>query len=406
MSDEKRLIDLTEYEVRLVSPSELAEPDGRKLWTQYGEKVEVQPPTFQTDNVWRLRSLGWVGYIPLGPHLGIRLAPKVPIGNLFRMLEYAYQLRSFEFLEGFTDAATLEEAFDRLANVLAKRVLDRHRKGFHRAYLGQEESLPYIRGSLDLSERLRRPWTVRLPCTFDEHTADIEDNRILLWTLQEIARSGICTPRTIPNVRRAYRSLLGAAALEPILPKDCVDRLYTRLNTDYEPLHALCRFFLEHAGPTHDAGDRRMLPFLVDMARLFELFVAEWLRGHLPKAYRLKYQENVKVGETGGLSFAIDMVLYDALSGEPLAVMDTKYKAPQTPSTDDVQQIVAYAESKDCRRAILVYPTVLDWRAKVGKIEVFTLPYLLHDDLEDAGRNLMRHLLPSDHLSNLSHSDD
>ena len=69
------------------------------------------------------------------------------------------------------------------------------------------------------------------------------------------------------------------------------------------------------------------------------------------------------------------------------------------PSTDDVQQIVAYAESKGCRRAILVYPSVLDWRAKVGNIEVSTLAYLLHDDLEDAGWTLLKHLLPSDDRS-------
>ncbi|MCX7038200.1 MAG: hypothetical protein NT005_03560 [Spirochaetes bacterium] len=43
----------------------------------------------------------------------------------------------------------------------------------------------------------------------------------------------------------------------------------------------MCRFFLESSGPTHEPGGNLMLPFLVDMARLFELFVAEWLQQHI-----------------------------------------------------------------------------------------------------------------------------
>lgn len=36
-------------------------------------------------------------------------------------------------------------------------------------------------------------------------------------------------------------------------------------------------------------------------------------------------------------------------------VMDTKYKSEQ-PSAVDIQQVTAYAETKDCQEAILVYP--------------------------------------------------
>ena len=52
------------------------------------------------------------------------------------------------------------------------------------------------------------------------------------------------------------------------------DRLYHRLNQDYQPMHGLCRFFLEHSGPTHQDGDSAMIPFVVHMPALFEKFVA------------------------------------------------------------------------------------------------------------------------------------
>ena len=58
--------------------------------------------------------------------------------------------------------------------------------------------------------------------------------------------------------------------------------MYHRLNRDYEVLHALCRFFLENSGPAHSSGGHTFFPFLVDMAQLFERFVAGWLQKHLP----------------------------------------------------------------------------------------------------------------------------
>jgi hypothetical protein len=50
------------------------------------------------------------------------------------------------------------------------------------------------------------------------------------------------------------------------------------------------------------------------------------------------------------------LVLRDTSTGEILCVLDTKYKDTTTPATDDVAQIVAYAEKMGCQEAILVYP--------------------------------------------------
>ncbi len=381
---EERVIELKEYEQRQLPGRALAEAEGEALWRRYGDQVAVDFPTPKTRHQWQLTSRGWVGFIPLTPELGISLTPKVPLGNLFRMLEVAYKL-DFLTPEGLTDSGSLQEFYERLANILAKRVLDRARRGLYRAYLPDADILPYVRGSLDLSRRLRRPWAVTLPCNFEEHTADLEENQILAWTLLRIARSGACTERVLPTVRRAYRVLQGSVSLEPYLPEACIGRLYNRLNDDYRPLHALCRFFLEHAGPTHERGDREMIPFLVPMARLFELFVAEWLRAHLPARYRLEVQENVHFGESRELRFQIDLVLYDADVGHPVAVLDTKYKNPERPSERDVQQVVAYAESKSSRNAVLVYPAVTPLDVPVGGIRVRSLVFPLGGDLESGG---------------------
>lgn len=393
-SEGPKILELEEYVPCLFDCEMVSEPLGETLWRKYGSQVAVDFPSPKTEGKWQLTSQGWVGYIPCTDELGVALRPKVELGNLFRMLEYAYRLESFRFLEGLIDCKSLEEFYERLANVLARRVLDRARKGFYRAYLPESERLPFVRGRIDVSRMVQSPWDVKIQCHYEEHTADVEENQLLSWTLSRIAHSGMCTSHVLPTVRRAYRALRGMTSLKPFKPKDCIARLYNRLNTDYQPLHALCRFFLEHSGPSHELGDRKMLPFLVNMGRLYELFVAEWLKSHLPSNLLLKIQEKVDVGEGQTLSFKIDLVLYDAETGKAICVVDTKYKTPEHPGTEDVSKVVTYAEMKGCKEAILVYPTPLKRQldAHFGEIRVRTIYFNLEGDLEAAGEDFKTQL--------------
>ena len=100
--------------------------------------------------------------------------------------------------------------------------------------------------------------------------------------------------------------------------------LYTRLNDDYKPMHGLCRFL--HTGPSIDIGSHKFLPFSIDMAQLFELFVAEFLAKKLPENLKIDIQYHARLVANADLSFRIDLVLRDRISGQPLSVIDTKYK--------------------------------------------------------------------------------
>ena len=209
----------------------------------------------------------------------------------------------------------------------------------------------------------------------------------------------MCTEHSLPYIRQARRALLGFSELRPFSARICADRLYNRLNQDYEPLHALCRFFLEHTGPTHLLGDRKMLPFLVDMDRLFELFVVEWLKQHAPAQYAIVEQENVTFSmrdvEDVEVNINIDIIVKDLETGRTAFVLDTKYKAAERPAAADIQQGVAYAAAKDCTKAALVYPVKLGRPVSVmwgSDIYVRSLDYRLDGDLEDAGRNLLEQL--------------
>ena len=110
-------------------------------------------------------------------------------------------------------------------------------------------------------------------------------------------------------------------------------------------------------------GDRTVLPFLVNMARLYELFVAEWLQSHLPDGLSLKAQEKVDIGEGGALSFTIDLVLCDIESGKAVCVLDTKYKDPgqERWRIGDVYQIASYCHAAGSSQGVLIYATPTEW---------------------------------------------
>ncbi len=387
-----RTIVLREYESVGLRKEDLPSGLGERLWRDYEGKISVDFPTVKTGNRWCLTAQGWVGQIPLAPRFGIRIVPKVRVENVFRMLEFAYGLKGFRFLEGFADLDQLDDAYERLAYVLARRIMDRARKGLYRNYDPRSEPLPFVRERMDVSYTARHPWRVKPRCDYHIHTPDVEDNRILAWTLHVLRRSGIRRKDVRRTIARAHRLLSGAAAPQRFTAADCVGRLYTRLNDDYRVLHALCRFFLEHTGPDLDVGDSKMLPFLIPMAQLFESFVAAWLRDNLPGGITLREQDHVSFSNE--TYFRIDLVLYDRDEMDferARCVLDTKYKAHESAKESDIHQVVSYAVSKGCTDAFLIYPVGIakPLDIQVGPVRVRSLVFDIGGDLEKGGKKLL-----------------
>ena len=110
-----------------------AETAAHLLWRDYRHLIEIEPPSFKTGGCWRLTNLGWAGYLPLTPALGISLQPKVALRTLLRMVEVAYDLGTFRLFEGWFNAQSIPELYELLALLLAQRVLNRCRQGLQRA---------------------------------------------------------------------------------------------------------------------------------------------------------------------------------------------------------------------------------------------------------------------------------
>jgi 5-methylcytosine-specific restriction enzyme subunit McrC len=394
-----RTLSLTEHRERVIPSGDLPEEVGLILWEHFSEQVEVDFPSARNGHRWSLRPNGWVGHVSLAGSWALRIEPKVPIGSMFRMLEYAYGLKAFRFSDRLVGTGSIDDFFSQLARLLATGVLRRAKRGLFRTYRSRAERLSFIRGRMDLPDALRRPHEVRKRCVYQENTADVPDNQILLWTLRRILTVGALSDRARQEVQHAYRTLLGAVSLTPFQGDECRGRLYNRLNVDYEPLHALCGFFLDHTGPVHHSGGKTAVPFLINMWELYEGFVTRWLQEHLPAHVHLGYQVPGHYDGGRRIAYRIDILLSDAASGSPRMVLDAKYKNVQAPKPADVAQVVSYAVKLGASHAMLVYPgDAPAYDFQVGEVRV-TGAFLPLGDPEEGARNLLQLIRDRQRLS-------
>ncbi len=389
-----QFIELIEGQERQLPQGELDQDLAMAIYRS--GKFEFGFPSPINEFQYTINSKNLIGHVAITPECLVRVLPKVPVLNLFCMLEVAYNLKSFQLLPGTTHIERLDDLFDRLASILARRVLDRARKGLYRDYLNEHDNLAYVRGRIDIERttRLLISGSASLNCIYQDHTADLTENQILLWTLRIISRLGIRRPEVISEVRHARRVLTGLVSARPVTATECLGRFYHRLNQDYQPMHGICRFFLEHAGPGIKEGEHELIPFTLDMPKLFETFVAEWLRADGSEEFIVRPQHIAKLEANETLSFQIDVVLKDPNSGKTLAVLDTKYKSVETPSEADIQQVVAYAVEMGTSRAFLVYPSqyIKPIQARVGHVEVRSLAFDLGEDYDEEGKRFLNGL--------------
>jgi len=382
-----RTIQIVEERDEYLEQGQFEEGEARALFNM--QRFEIDAPSFLNGHRYRIRSKGVIGHVPVTESLTIAILPKVPVLRLFGMLEVAYGLKSFAFLEGEAHVATVDDLLDRLAGILAHRVLDRVRRGIYRAYIGRREPIEVVRGRIDVHQSYLRSLrgNVLLECEYEELTADVTENRILLWTLYRVTRLvGRSEVRAL--VQKAYRALIGEVELTFIHPDQCLGRTYQRLNSDYAPMHGLCRMLLTALGPDIRQGGQSLLPFTLYMPALFEEFVAAWLQQSLDPRWLVKVQHKVRLDSNFQLFHTMDLVVADKSTGRPLIVLDTKYKDVESPAEADINQVIAYAVNTGARRALLVYPTptTRTFHLRMGRLQIRAMAFDLGKDLAASGK--------------------
>ncbi len=384
-------LHLTEYAPITLPAAAISTEIGSFIHEKYGRYIDIVFPSPRTQNQWRLTALGWVGHLPLPQQGQITIHTKVPVSNLWDMLMWVYDWQSWRHFPGLVQTDSLPAFYDGLAYRLAEQVIELARRGLYGQYHPQQQRQTTVRGRIQLTPTLKKPADIGLVCRYDQYTRDNLHNQILNLTLAHIGRSGWCTAATQQQINRARRALPHTTTPAEI-PWQTLT--YTRLNEPYRPLHTLCKFFLDGLLPGQHSGTDTAIPFLINMSRLFEQFVAAWLAAHTPEQYRLKSQERVYLDGNSGRQIAIDLVLYNQV-GQSIAVLDTKYKAPDRPDMADIYQITFYAHQQNSTAAYLIYPTALQvpLNGRNRDVRYQNLTFSLHGDLNQNGKELLLNII-------------
>lgn len=348
--------------------------------------IEVGWPNPAAGDRWRLRARGWVGVVPVGADLLVRIRPKLPMDRLFELLLWSQGLRDLRLFDGVAPTATIEECFGVILDLLASKVSRRVGEGLRKEYVASNFRGSSPHGRIRFRESLRLFASGKPAVAWEERplTVDNIDNRLLAWALPRAARYPGASAETRAEITRLGRLLAAWTSPQAFGVDDYLRRVNSVAEEGYAALHALCALVLLGAGPSQDNGDAAFVPYGIDVPTVFQNAVHRLLVETLPHGMTAIAEPVLPIGS--GLRFQPDVVVHGR-DGHVAAVLDSKYKTMIEPG--DVQQMVAYATALRCTKAFLVYPTptsVTELRA--GDVTVRTMHLDLSGDLVPSARRL------------------
>lgn len=327
----------------------------------------------------RVTARSWVGIVRF-ERFEVRVVPKLAGDNigLVEMIEFATGLDS---LRRSSSARSLHAEgtglFDLIALLLAEGTELILRSGLLADYVERDDELPVLRGRLLGNQQLLRRFgqVDRLVCRFDEHEQNIAENQLLAAALSR------CSTRvTHDSVRRRVRRLL--AIFQDACRTDDLDLAgirnqmpYHRLNEHYRNPHALAWLILDGLG-TKDVlltGETNCFAFLIDMNRLFEMFVFRLVDTLVAKAdVRVHYQRadrSIILNASTGQPYArvVPDILVERRGPDAATrlAIDAKYKLydERRLGSGDVYQSFLYAyaygnaSGQSLPSALVIYPS-------------------------------------------------
>lgn len=323
------------------------------LRREYSNAVDLTPTTDKDNFI--LKAKQYVGFVVLPTGKRINIRPKVSIGVLFEMLSRTNALAEFTTEEA--RHATVEDLFEFLVEHFIGSVEDLAARGILRNFEREEEALLTIRGKILLPQTIRDHPGVheRHHCSFSEHTADIDENRILKLACLSLLPYRFEKPQLKSRVRRLLRMFAG---VENILDHNrAYNRLvFHRLNEHYRPAIMLAKMILSHLSPSGSPGPQQYRAYLVDMVALFEKYIEKVLTdaaARTPLSIRPQ-DKNYHLDLHNSINVRPDVVVYRG-ANQVLAV-DAKYKSDNL--NQDVYQALSYCHALDIPHSILVYPKI------------------------------------------------
>lgn len=273
----------------------------------------------------------------------VLIRPKIGMANLLNLLEVSpsslvWNKEAF----GYDSEPNVIVALIRML----RRGLDQAlSQGLRHDYVERVERTAAVRGRINFPSLVGRPGLPSpIPCRFDEYTADIELNRLLLAATE----AALHTPGVPDDDRLQLRKHRNRFEdIPPIAqPPHWVDTWEpNRLETHYELAVRAAAMLLRNRSPVDRLGTNGLHRFTVNMNYLVEQFITRRISQGLPPELEMRAQANTSLDTGRQITVRPDLVIYR--NNSPCFVIDIKYKALESisdTSTSDLFQLHTYAQ--------------------------------------------------------------
>ncbi len=273
-------------------------------------------------------------------------------------------------------------------------------RGLRFEYQRVEEELPFLRGQLNLTAQLRQPpgRGHRFHVRHDVYLPDRPENRLLRLALERVRQA-----TQSPENWRLAQEL--SVRLHEVPPSRQVAQDFRAWGTDrllahYRAVKPWCELILHQHMPLAISGEHQGLSLLFPMEKLFERYVARWLRRALPPGVEMRAPARSQslCMHDGASIFQLEPDFFIVQGGQRW-VLDTKWKllnaADQSGkyglSQSDFYQLYAYGQKymggAGCMA--LIYPQTEQFPRPLepfhfdAQLSLWVLPFML-DAEQDA----------------------
>lgn len=356
-------------EFKSSKPLQLAKEDVLYLKNIVQEGEEKKIDVIQQDGFYIIKAKNFVGTIPLkySKYPKITITPKAGQINFIQMW-------------GFTERIDIEKLFesvdisygDSLADLMVKPFLDFVepiiREGIYKNYVTVSEQIPKIKGRLLISQNIRSSHITheKFWCEYDERTADILENQILLYCVKLLSSRIINLDFKQKLSYIQHRLEIEGVNNVSIEPYHLDLISLQKLNQHYSDTLNFCEVILRFFGYGFQVDT--MIPgsgHLYDMNNLFQNFVTKILERHLPPQYVVFKEEKKKdflkdISSQNSKINGIELFHTDAMKPDiiikknkkEVLVIDTKYK--ENTSKSDYYQSISYSLYSKCPVLLLL----------------------------------------------------
>ena len=285
------------------------------------------------------------------------------IRNIYYMLAYAFSdLRKQDYqLVGGED---FENISDLMAEILTNSTSFLLKRGLYREYVTSHQSLPTLRGKLDVVRSARNITIGKqlLECEVDDLSENNLFNRILKTGLTLLLHDkDVAKPR-----KDAIKQLLPFFNTIDMLNPSAIPWTtlhYQRNNQAYElPIH-ICAYVISRSLIDPNKEKQKLMMFSEEnFNRLYEKFVLEYYRRHHPelKASAETINWNIDADRSIGWEYLPKMITDITLhNGDKTLIIDTKFYSQilrakydkNTYNSNNINQIFAYMYNMDVKRS-------------------------------------------------------